>query len=263
MPITVDAKGRARKRSGNINVAPGSTPRYRRRNAIAGQWRWHTIEMMQSPAFRVLSLAARRVLDRIEIELAQHGGKDNGNLPCTYDDFEKFGIHRHCIAPAIRELVALGFIEITRVGRAGNAEFRIPHLFLITHKPTDDGLPARDDWKRIKTVEEAQEISRQARAAKTESQWRKMPRSSGGKRTTKAEFYSAETGTTVSVQKPPLLSISTLEAPEGAAVLSTHLPAWTAPVLREINPLSEEGKKICVFSRDVGPSDERKRRRPS
>ena len=34
--------------------------------------------MMASPAFRVLSLSARRVLDRLEIELAHHGGQDNG-----------------------------------------------------------------------------------------------------------------------------------------------------------------------------------------
>jgi hypothetical protein len=60
--------------------------------------------MMESPAYRVLSLSARRVLDRIMIELAHHGGNDNGKLPVTYEHFEEYGIHRHAIAPAIREL---------------------------------------------------------------------------------------------------------------------------------------------------------------
>jgi hypothetical protein len=79
---------------------------------------------MESPAFRVLSLSARRVLDRVEIEHAHHGGKDNGALPVTFDDFQRYGIHRHAVAPAIREVVALGFLEITQQGRAGNAAWR-------------------------------------------------------------------------------------------------------------------------------------------
>ena len=89
---------------------------------------------LRSPAYRVLSLSARRLLDRMEIELADHGGTDNGKLPVTYDDFERYGIHRHAVGPAIRELVALGFVEITEVGRAGNAEWRKPNVFRLTYR---------------------------------------------------------------------------------------------------------------------------------
>jgi hypothetical protein len=89
---------------------------------------------LRSPAYCVLSLSARRLLDRMEIELADHGGTDNGKLPVTYDDFERYGIHRHAIGPAIRELVALGFVEITEVGRAGNAEWRKPNVFRLTYR---------------------------------------------------------------------------------------------------------------------------------
>ena len=66
--------------------------------------------MLRCPAYSVLSLSGRRVLDRIEIEMADHGGTDNGKLPVTYDDFERYGIHRHCIGPAIREVVALALL---------------------------------------------------------------------------------------------------------------------------------------------------------
>ena len=88
---------------------------------------------MRSPAWRALSLSARRILDRLEIEMADHGGTDNGKLPATYDDFERYGLHRHAIAPAIREAVALGFLEITQPGRAGKcgvaqAEPLSPHI---------------------------------------------------------------------------------------------------------------------------------------
>src|ERR1700730_13491833 len=112
--------------------------RSKRRNSISGQFAARLIEMMESPAFRVLSLSARRLLDRVEIELAHHGGKDNGRLPITYDDFEVHGIHRHAVAPAIRETVALGFLQITEPGRAGNAEFRRPNLFRLTYRPAQD-----------------------------------------------------------------------------------------------------------------------------
>ena len=61
-------------------------------NSIGGQFAPRLIEMLESPAYRALSLSARRVLERIEIELAQHGGQDNGGLPVTYDDFERYGI---------------------------------------------------------------------------------------------------------------------------------------------------------------------------
>ena len=89
---------------------------YLRKNRIAGQFAPRTIDMLESPAFQVLSLAGHRVLARIEIELAHHGGNDNGRLPVTFDHFAEYGMDRHAIAPALREVCALGFIEITEQG---------------------------------------------------------------------------------------------------------------------------------------------------
>ena len=170
----------------------------KRRNSIDGQFAAHTIEMIRSPAWSVLSLSARRVLDRIEIEHADHGGNDNGMLPVTYDDFERYGIHRHAIAPAIRETVALGFAEITERGRAGNAEFRSPHKFRLTYFH-GGRAPPTNEWQRIKTVEEAQARAKAARrevGQKTKVQWRKKPNLSGENRHRKRRFHSAETSTT-------------------------------------------------------------------
>jgi hypothetical protein len=103
----------------------------RKRNQIDGQFSARTIEMLQSPAYRVLSLSAHRVLDRVCIELAQHGGNDNGKLPVTYEQFVEYGIHRHAIAPAIRELEALGFLVVTERGRPSAGEFRLANRFFI------------------------------------------------------------------------------------------------------------------------------------
>jgi hypothetical protein len=219
MPRTHNATGRARKSTGDINTAPDVANTVRKRSKIPDlQWTWHSRAMREAPAFRVLSLSARRVLDRIELELMYHGGKDNGKLPCTFDDFEKYGVHRHSIAPAIRELEALGFIRITRRGRAGNSEFRQPHLFRITHKPAGSD-PATDEWRLIKTTEEAEMIQRRSRippktpARKQKSSGEKRTMASGGNRTTEPAFHSAETTTTGSVRKPPLLSISWPQGP--------------------------------------------------
>ena len=136
---------------------------YRTKSRISGQWSWRTIEMMESPAFRVLSHSAHRILDRLEIELAHHGGNDNGRLPATFDHFAEYGIDRHSIAPAMREVEALKCIEVTERGRAGNAEYRRPNLFRLTYRSVGRAL-ATDEWRSIKTEAEAKMLSKVARA---------------------------------------------------------------------------------------------------
>lgn len=135
----------------------------RRRNRIAGQFNGRLIEMLECPAHRVLSLSAHRVLDRIVIELAHHGGCDNGRLPVTFGQFEEYGIDRHAIGPAIRELEALGFIEVTEHGRASAGEFRSPNLFRITYPVVQKGDPPTHEWRQIKTTEDARRLARAAR----------------------------------------------------------------------------------------------------
>lgn len=171
--------------------------RISRRTSIGEQFAPRTIRMLRSPAYCALSLSARRVLDRIEIELADHGGTDNGKLPVTYDDFERYGIHRHAVGPAIREAVALGFLEITEAGRAGNAEWRKPNVFRLTYRHTK--YAPTHEWEKIETTEEAEATARAARIlrrSKTKSQWRQAPILSDGKHHYKRKFQSTETTTT-------------------------------------------------------------------
>jgi hypothetical protein len=137
---------------------------------IDGQFAPRCIDMLESPAYRVLSLAAHRLLDRIEIELAHHGGLENGRLPVTYAQFSEYGIDRLGVSAAIRETVALGFVTVRR-GRGGNAEYRQPNLFGLTYRPVQavrygDATPRTDDWRRIKTIEEALQIAQESRQPK-------------------------------------------------------------------------------------------------
>ena len=160
----------------------------KRRNRISGQFAARMIEMLESPAYRALSRAAHMVISRIEIELAHHGGNDNGRLPVTTNDFVEYGMHRTSVAPAIREAEALGFIRITERGRGGNAEHRSPNLFFLTfaHARDSGKHPPTHDWRRIKTAAEAEQISNAARANKNphavadgKRSWRKRQQKAG------------------------------------------------------------------------------------
>ena len=144
--------------------------KHRKPTAIDGQFVPHRIEMLRSPALRALSLTGRRILDRIEIEWANHGGRDNGKLPVTFAGLKKFGMmNPNDNARGFRELCALGFIEKTRTGRAGIGEHRTPNLFRITYLPANGKAPT-DEWRSIATIEEAERVAREARNI---SQYRK------------------------------------------------------------------------------------------
>ena len=152
----------------------------RRKSRISEQFAVRLVSLLESPAYRALSLSAHRVISRIEIELAAHGGNDNGSLPVTYQNFIDYGIPRECIAAALREAEALGFIEITKHGRGGNAEYREPSLYRLTfaHDRNSRQRPPSHEWRRIKSVEEAQQIARAARANKSPAAIAKGQRSS-------------------------------------------------------------------------------------
>jgi hypothetical protein len=145
----------------------------RRKSTIVGQFVPHRIELIESPAWRVLSLSTRRVLDHIEIEMCHHGGhRENGRLPDTFDDFVRHGVRRNSVASAIREAVALGLLVVSEQGHGGNAEFRSPNKYRLTYICTKAANPAAkypdqptDDWKRIETLEAAEHMADMASRA--------------------------------------------------------------------------------------------------
>ena len=147
----------------NTKAEPGII---KRRNRIDGQWSARLIEMLESPAWRVLSLSAHKIIDRVSIELAHHGGNDNGHLPITKEQFVEYGLTPRLVAPAIREAEALGFLRVTEHGRGGNATYRKPNLFLLTCVNSKSGPAPTHDWRKIKTIEQAEAIAAAARAAK-------------------------------------------------------------------------------------------------
>jgi hypothetical protein len=146
----------------------------KRTNQINGQFAPRAIEMLRSPAMRVLSLTGRRILDRVEIELAQHAGNDNGKLPITYNDLIAFGIHDHAIGAGLREVEALGLAEIKR-SIAGSATHRKPNRFRLTYRPADSKRET-NEWARIASIEQAEKLVSEAREGKTKALWKSMPK---------------------------------------------------------------------------------------
>jgi hypothetical protein len=126
--------------------------------------------MLESPAYRVLSRSALLVMARIEIEHAHHGGKDNGRLQVTFEQFKEYGMDRDAIAPAIRELAALGFIEVTEHGTAANAGHRRANLYRLTFRDAEGVLSdGTHEWRRVKTMQEALRIAAEARKTPPEN----------------------------------------------------------------------------------------------
>jgi hypothetical protein len=158
----------------------------------------------------------------------------------------------------MRETVALGFLEVTRKGRAGNAEHRAPNLFRLTYRPSDgvqgDGS---HEWRRIKSAEEAEEIASAARKAKskkkTKNQCRKMPVFGAKNRHRKPDFPVPKTGTK-EMAKTGTTSISRDIPPEQSAGEARPSQGAVASRPMATNPLppAVSERADILLSRVVG-----------
>nr|USU32924.1 hypothetical protein NG677_04275 [Methylobacterium sp. OTU13CASTA1] len=127
-----------------------------RKGAIVGAFVAHPLELRRSPAWRALPDDARRVLMRLELEHMEHGGACNGALACTYTDFADDGLRRSSVSLAIRQCVALGFLEVTQAGRRSISDFRRPSLYRLTYLNGCGASPeATHDWRHLGTDEDA------------------------------------------------------------------------------------------------------------
>jgi hypothetical protein len=139
--------------------------RRRRKTQIEGAFSWRLVEMLESPVMQVLNQSEHRALMRLEIELGHHGGTENGKLVVTFKAFKDFGIDRQGVAPSLRVLIALGIVEKTRQGSGGRTEYHEASQYRLTYRHTDAQNPT-NEWRRVKTLDEAMEIAATARKAK-------------------------------------------------------------------------------------------------
>jgi hypothetical protein len=122
--------------------------------------------LLESFAWRAASLSCRLAVDRVTIEHLRHAGTQNGNLIVRKVDFIEHGIYNDGVAPALREACALGFLMMTVRGRAGNAEHRSAHQWALTFIRDKRGKMLSTTWKRFQSLEDAEKVAAEARAAK-------------------------------------------------------------------------------------------------
>jgi hypothetical protein len=160
----------------------------KKRNGTAENWISYPRSLVESPALRVLSRGAILIMRRIELEHMAHGGAENGNLQVTRRQFEDWGVHRDAIGPAIREIVALGFTEITEHGHAGVGGHGVSNRFRLTYVNTKSREQPTHEWRLITTIDEAERIARAARGNKDP---RARDIGARGGRATRKRFFSA------------------------------------------------------------------------
>jgi hypothetical protein len=114
---------------------------------------------------RVLNQSVHRVLMRLEIDLGHHGGTENGRLAVTFKQFARFGVDPQAIAPSLRVLAALGIVKKTKQGAGGRTEHHDASEYCLTYRHTDTANPT-NDWRAIKSIEEAKALAAAARKAK-------------------------------------------------------------------------------------------------
>lgn len=130
-------------------------------------------ELLASPAWGVLTLSDHKVLYRLCMEHMAHAGTENGNLTCTYSNFETYGIRRATIAASIRRLEVLGFIEVTERGRISRAEYKFPARYRLTF--VQGNIPATNEWQQVATRDEALRRAEMAGQPVQVQQKRKKP----------------------------------------------------------------------------------------
>ncbi|WP_024577966.1 MULTISPECIES: hypothetical protein [unclassified Afipia] len=111
-------------------------------------------DLLISPAWLAMSDQCRKLIDGLMAEHADHGGLENGNLKAPYDMLQSRGMRRGKILDAIIEAEALGIVDPTRGVRSYGSR-KAPSKYRLTWLGTPDGMTPTNEWKAIKTEEEA------------------------------------------------------------------------------------------------------------
>lgn len=113
------------------------------------QFAWIPLEMMNSPAYWLLSRGASQFLWAILREHTAQGGQENGKLIVTHEQAKALKISGSAIRPAIEELEFLGFISFTQGGRynGSNQPNRYRIAWLWSKDKQGANVAPTDVWK--------------------------------------------------------------------------------------------------------------------
>lgn len=141
------------------------------RNGLETPFITHSYALLTSPAWRSLSITARRILDRLEIEHMGKGGRHNGDLVTTYDDLVNAGCSRSLIAHALQELQDVGLLRVTQRGGIAMGH-RMPSRYRLTYLPSVEGRPS-NDFKSVSAEDVAEAASDRAAGRRSAENWKR------------------------------------------------------------------------------------------
>lgn len=190
--------------------------------------------MIDSPAWGALSATDQRAYVALRRAL---GRSNNGDLSLPLSRARHYGITSPAtLAKALRSLVAVGLIAVTRRGGCTRGGQRLPTLYRFTDEQVFempgkliDAYKATDDWKRIESK-------------------------GSGKTAIKLAEDTARTNAQDRAEEKRLLQKLNGTTTDSEAVTrrtSTNDEAWRLPPLRKVKRVTPAGKP-SIASNDAG-----------
>jgi DNA-binding transcriptional MocR family regulator len=107
------------------------------------------LDLLESDAWRSLSINARRFIDFLMIAHMRHEGQRNGELPAPRRQLEASGISASHVSAAINEAVRVGLIDRKR-GAPGR-----PNTYALAWLALSDGSKPSNGWRTYKHEKKA------------------------------------------------------------------------------------------------------------
>jgi hypothetical protein len=166
-------------------------------------------DLLESDAWRSLSINARRLVDTLMLEHMRHGGKRNGFLVAPRRQLERAEIHAHLVSGAIDDAQRVGIIDCKRgIGRR-------PSYYALTWLPLSDGTEPSNRWRHC--AAEAADAIAARKLAKTRH---RPPIATEQSAVTKKRLHFAQTMTKQSAVTKPVATCQSAVTIGGTKVQS-------------------------------------------
>lgn len=104
-------------------------------------WAWITLELVESDAWRSMSINTFKFINFLWREHMRHGGAENGKLKAPQHQLQAYGIGARYITDTIAQADQLGLVDCERHGE------RTASTYALTRLPTCDGRDPSNRWR--------------------------------------------------------------------------------------------------------------------
>ena len=166
--------------------------------------------IIDSPAWNALSATDQRAYTALRRALKQG---NNGDLSLPLSRARHYGISSpSTLAKALRSLIAVGFVAVTRRGGCTRGGQRLATLYRFTDEPVYpmaqkliDASKATEDWKTVTSLPHAKALIRDAEKVARETAEKKRLLQSSNETGTDVEAVEPKTRSNIEAWRPPPL----------------------------------------------------------